>query len=365
MNICLIGDGLASLTLAKNLINKNIKVDICYENRKKPHFNSRTIGISKDNLDFFNKEIVKINQKKICKIKKIEIYSEKFENEKVLNFVGKKELFSIVKNKEIFKILNSNLNKSKFFKKILVKDKVIYEKILKDKKYDLIINLDSKNNISKNFFSNKIMKDYGSFAYTSIIKHKKIENNKAIQIFTKIGPIAFLPISNSETSIVFSIVNQQKNITEKDFIYLIKNFNKKYEIKDFSKVEKFKLETSISRNYYKHNLLAFGDCLHKIHPLAGQGFNMILRDIKVLSSIIQNRIDLGFPIDFSICKEFENKTKHYNFLFSMGNDFIYEFFKFDNNYKNNYLNYLLKFFSKNEIFNKFAHRYANRGLFIE
>ena len=92
---------------------------------------------------------------------------------------------------------------------------------------------------------------------------------------------------------------------------------------------------------------------------------MILRDIKVLSSIIQNRIDLGFPIDFSICKEFENKTKHYNFLFSIGNDFIYEFFKFDNNYKNNYLNYLLKFFSKNEIFNKFAHRYANRGLFIE
>ena len=50
MNICLIGDGLASLTLAKNLINKNIKVDICYENRKKPHFNSRTIGISKDKV---------------------------------------------------------------------------------------------------------------------------------------------------------------------------------------------------------------------------------------------------------------------------------------------------------------------------
>ena len=134
---------------------------------------------------------------------------------------------------------------------------------------------------------------------------------------------------------------------------------------NFSKMEKFKLETSISRNYYNHNILAFGECLHKIHPLAGQGFNMIIRDIKILSNIIQNRIDLGFPIDFSICKEFENKTKHYNFTFSFGNDFIYEFFKFDNNYKNNYLNYLLKFFSKNEIFNKFAHRYANRGLFIE
>ena len=364
MNICLIGDGLASLTLAKNLINKNIKVDICYENRKKPNFNSRTIGISKNNLDFFNKEIVKINYKKVCKIKKIEIYSEKFENKKILNFEGKNELFSVVKNKEIYEILNSNLNKSKIFKKILVKNRNIYERILKDKKYDLIINFDSKNNISKKFFSNKIRKDYSSFAYTSIIKHKEIKNNKAIQIFTKIGPIAFLPISNLETSIVFSIINKQEGISEKDFFNLIKNFNKKYKIKNFSKMEKFKLETSISRNYYNHNILAFGDCLHKIHPLAGQGFNMIIRDIKILSNIIQNRIDLGFPIDFSICKEFENKTKHYNFTFSFGNDFIYELFKFDNNYKNNYLNHLLKFINKNEIFNKLANRYADRGLFV-
>ena len=130
-------------------------------------------------------------------------------------------------------------------------------------------------------------------------------------------------------------------------------------------MEKFKLETSISRNYYNNNILAFGDCLHKIHPLAGQGFNMTIRDIKILSNIIQNRIDLGFPIDLSICREFENKTKHYNFTFSFGNDFIYEFFKFDNKYKNNYLNHLLKFIGKNEIFNKLANRYANRGLFIE
>ena len=41
--------------------------------------------------------------------------------------------------------------------------------------------------------------------------------------------------------------------------------------------------------------MAFGDSLHKIHPLAGQGFNMTLRDIKILSNIIQNRIDLGLP----------------------------------------------------------------------
>ena len=91
---------------------------------------------------------------------------------------------------------------------------------------------------------------------------------------------------------------------------------------------------------------------------------MILRDIKVLSSIIQNRIDLGFPIDFSICKEFENKTKHYNFLFSIGNDFIYEFFKFDNKYKNIYSKNLLKFIGGNKFLNKLMSKHADQGLVI-
>ena len=51
MNVCLIGDGLISLTLAKALINKKIKVFMYYENNKKIPINNRTIGISSDNLN--------------------------------------------------------------------------------------------------------------------------------------------------------------------------------------------------------------------------------------------------------------------------------------------------------------------------
>jgi len=58
MNICLIGDSLTSLALAKNLINKNIKVFVYYKNTKNSSFQSRTIGISKNNFDFFDKEII-------------------------------------------------------------------------------------------------------------------------------------------------------------------------------------------------------------------------------------------------------------------------------------------------------------------
>ena len=79
--------------------------------------------------------------------------------------------------------------------------------ILIKKKYKLVINADSTHPFGKKFFSKKIVKDYNSYAYTTKIVHNKIKNNTAFQIFTKNGPIAFLPISDSETSIVYSINN--------------------------------------------------------------------------------------------------------------------------------------------------------------
>ena len=82
--------------------------------------------------------------------------------------------------------------------------------------------------------------------------------------------------------------------------------------------------------------MAFGDCLHKIHPFAGQGFNMSLRDINIFSKIVDERLKLGLTLDSTIAETFEKEAKHFNFLFSNGIDFIHEFFKFDNRIKNNY-----------------------------
>ena len=365
MNICLIGDSLTSLALAKNLINKNINVDVYFSKSKKSSFKSRTIGISNNNFNFFNKEIIKFRKDMFWKIKAIEIYSEKLKGEKILNFENNgEELFLIAKNNKIYELLDKDLKKNKLFKKILIKNNNFYKKILNEQKYELIINCDGNNKISRNFFYNKIDKNYNSYAYTAIIDHKYIKNEKAIQIFTKIGPLAFLPISNFKTSIVFSIINKKIIFSEKEIKNLIYKYNKNYEIKNFTKLEKFELNFSVNRKYYHKNLMSFGDSLHKIHPLAGQGFNMTLRDIKILSKIIKERTDLGLQIDHSVYQDFEKKTKHFNFIFSFGNDFIYEFFKFDNNYKNNYLNQLVKFLGKNKLFNNIASKYADQGLSI-
>ena len=77
MNVCIIGDGLTSLSLAKNLINKKINVHIYHQDKIENLTSNRTIGISKNNLEFFKKEIYEIPKKNYWKIKKIEIYSQK------------------------------------------------------------------------------------------------------------------------------------------------------------------------------------------------------------------------------------------------------------------------------------------------
>ena len=76
MNICLIGNSLTNLVLAKVLESKNIRVTILFESEKTHNYNSRSLAISKKNYDYINTGIVNI--KKICwPINNIEIFKEK------------------------------------------------------------------------------------------------------------------------------------------------------------------------------------------------------------------------------------------------------------------------------------------------
>jgi len=287
-------------------------------------------------------------------IKQIEVYSEKLNNEKVLNFQNSNHtLFAMIKNFKLQKELLVRLKKNRFvkFKKNKFKDKLDLNK------YKLIINCDSKNLITKKFFYKTLKKKYNSFAHTTIIKHKKLKNNIATQTFTQKGPLAFLPLSETETSIVYS-VKGSKNI---DLKKLIDKYNSKYSIINFGEIASFELKSSNLRTYYYKNILAFGDLLHRLHPLAGQGFNMTLRDISVLCDLIKFRLNHGLELNQSICQDFEKKTRHRNYVFSSGIDFVYEFFNFENKIKNTILSKSIQLIGKNKFLNKSFEKIANNG----
>ncbi len=359
MKICIIGNGLTSLTLAKTLVNQGIYVDIYYKNNEYTQNKIRTIGISKSNTDFFNQNILDI-QKLCWNINKIEIYNENLNLEKILKFENfDKSLFSIIRNDDLFNFLYQELKKNKFFR---LKKKVKEEEII-IKKYDLVFNCDSNNELSKKLFFKKIDKNYKSFAYATIIHHKKLNNNNiAIQIFTKNGPFAFLPISRTETSIVYSIKNKSNLNLEEHINIFNSKYNDKCIINKIDKPIKLKLKSLNLRSYHYKNVLAFGDNLHKLHPLAGQGFNMSLRDIKDLLELIKFRKKLGLPLDNSIFFDFEKKIKHKNYIFSKSIDFIYEYFNFENKLNNTFLSKSVQLLGRNKLFNNTFKKIADQGL---
>ena len=84
-------------------------------------------------------------------------------------------------------------------------------------KYNLIIICSGNNsNLVKNHFSRKMIESsYGEESIVTILKHDKIKNNVARQIFLDDSILALLPISNTETSVVYSL---KKKVANNDYL---------------------------------------------------------------------------------------------------------------------------------------------------
>ena len=361
MGICLIGKNLTTLVLAKTLVNEGILVDLYDDkkiSKKLDKSVSRTIGLSNDSINFLENQ--KIILKKNCwDIKQINLYKNE-EPKSFLNFKSEKKNFFITPYNALYKSLDLKLKRNKFinFKKILNKN--FYEKLY-NKNYEIIIITDTKNYLFKKYFSKRIQKNYNSTAFTTIITHSKLSNKIAEQYFTSFGPLAFLPISNYKTSIVFSIYDKDLISNKTKIKKLIKHYNQNYEIKNMLELQEFPINLSLSRNYYHKNVLSFGDALHKIHPLAGQGFNMTLRDTQVLSQLIKNNKDLGLSLN-TVLEQFEKKRKDSNYIFAFGIDFIHEFFKLSNNYNLKSVDKFFKLINKNVFIKNKIEYFANKGI---
>ena len=362
MNVCLIGYNLTNFIIALELIKKDFSVEVLYENISKKTKTNRTIGIGKNNFEFLGSNLKNIHNYS-WPINKIKVFNHRNNSNEFIDFSSEnKKNFFLIKYNDLFNLLEKVCKKSNKISFKLVTNKKLKNIAIKNK-YDFIINSDSKNIITKKHFNKIIKKDYNSSAFTGIIHHDEIQNNTAVQIFTKYGPLAFLPLSNTKTSIVYS-VEKKYHLELKDVKKIICEFNKVYNIKKFDELEKFDLNFSFSRNIFYKNILCLGDPMHKIHPLAGQGFNMTLRDIKILIKLIDEKINYGLEIDESLFIDFKNKIQHLNFIFATGINLINEFFILDNKLDSKISKNIFKILNKNKIFKEYSTIIADKGINI-
>jgi len=360
--ICIVGDGLSGLMTALAL-NKIEGLEVCLISKKDNHFkDKRTTAISASNYEFINEVIHKLDKKLFWPSNKIDLFYEtKNQNMNFLNFnEDSKNLMYVFENDKIKEILIKEIKK----KKIKTLQKNIKE--LKDLDgYDMkILCLGRFSKIYKSIVDKRSLnKDYKEIAITGYVKHN-LKNLNTAQYFLKDGPLAILPFSKNNFSFVWSV---DKEFSKKEINLVVKSKicevlkTKKIQI---SNQQSYPLMLNLERTYYKNDVLILGEGLHTIHPVAGQGFNLVLRDINKLQELLKYYTGLGMSISSTpVLEDFTNNRKSENIITGIGIDLTHNFFK-KNKLLDPFKETILKNISKNNTLMKISKFISNQGLSI-
>ena len=139
--------------------------------------------------------------------------------------------------------------------------------------------------------------DFNQTALTFTFNALEGTFNQASQFFFKDSILALLPTSENEVGVVWSCNESLKNhllsLKDKDLAeYLQDRIKDNFVIgKDLKNRNTFELKAKNLNNIFYKKVLAMGDAAHVIHPMAGQGLNLGLRDIRCFEELIAQNHD--------------------------------------------------------------------------
>jgi len=136
-------------------------------------------------------------------------------------------------------------------------------------------------------------KDYGQRGLVAYVKTELPHENTAWQRFLPTGPLAFLPFKDGRSSIVWTLPNDEAerllHCDEENFCReLARAFDGRLgNVTEVSKRAAFPLQRQLSNEMFVWHIALIGDAAHALHPLAGQGVNVGLRDGSSLLDLLR------------------------------------------------------------------------------
>jgi 2-octaprenyl-6-methoxyphenol hydroxylase len=141
--------------------------------------------------------------------------------------------------------------------------------------------------------------DYDQSAIVTTVAHERDHNGRAEEHFLPAGPFAILPLTGKRSSIVWTEMKSEAErivaLPDVEFhAELEKRFGLKLgDIEVAGPRRAFPLGLFTARSFIADRVALIGDAAHIIHPIAGQGLNMGLRDAAALAEVIADAARLG------------------------------------------------------------------------
>jgi 2-octaprenyl-6-methoxyphenol hydroxylase len=141
--------------------------------------------------------------------------------------------------------------------------------------------------------------DYQQTAITANISSERPHQNRAFERFTDSGPLALLPMSDNRCSLVWTVSTGDEvdilNLSDQDFLSQLQDrFG--YRLGKLTHVgqrNSYSLKLIQTDQAVQQRIVLIGNAAHNLHPIAGQGFNLGLRDVAALADVIANAGDCG------------------------------------------------------------------------
>jgi 2-octaprenyl-6-methoxyphenol hydroxylase len=140
---------------------------------------------------------------------------------------------------------------------------------------------------------------YGQTAIVTTVAHERDHHGRADEHFLPAGPFAILPLKDNRSSIVWTEDSQEAEriiaLSDEAFhAELERRFGLRLgDIRVVGPRRAYPIGLSVARAFVAPRLALVGDAAHVIHPIAGQGLNMGLRDVAALAEVIVDAARLG------------------------------------------------------------------------